>query len=284
MRPIKITQSITRRDESASVELYLAEVSKIPLISSDLEFELSERIKQGDAEAKELLIKSNLRFVISVAKQYQDQGLSLMDLINEGNIGLIKAAEKFDATKGFKFITYAVWWIRQNILLALADSSRVVRIPNNQLTSITKIKKMLNDASHLHSRDTTPEEIANDEYTVKDINNFINMSRKPLMMDSYVDSEEGVTYGSLMIDEDSPSPEEGLLNESLKIDIKRALNVLTEKERDIISKSFGLGQTPMSNEDIAEEYDLCTESIRQTIRKALIKMKRSKGRVLSTHR
>ena len=252
MRQLKITKSITNR-ESASLDKYLQEIGKEELITVEEEVELAQRIKKGDQAALEKLTKANLRFVVSVAKQYQNQGLSLPDLINEGNLGLIKAAEKFDETRGFKFISYAVWWIRQSILQALAEQSRIVRLPLNQVGSLNKINKAFARFEQEHERTPSPEELANELELPK----------------------EKVTDTLRVVNPDSPNADRGLINESLSTEVDRALETLTERERDIIKYFFGIGCSEMTLEEIGEKFDLTRERVRQIKEKAIRRLRHS---------
>jgi len=278
MRQLKVVPMITRRKESLSVESYLSEVSKIPLITAQDEVNLSYKIRQnGDEKAMQALVNANLRFVISVAKQYQDQGLGLMDIINEGNIGLIKAAEKFDATKGFKFITYAVWWIRQSILQALAENSRIVRLPLNQLGKISKVRGLINELEQKENRPVTPEELANADFSAEDISELMDMNRKPIMLDAFIGDDEDTRVGSIIIDENSPSPDESSTKESLKINIERLFKVLTEKERIVIEMYYGIGQRERTLPEIGDYLNQTPERIRQIKVGALRRLKASNG-------
>ena len=241
MRQLKITKSITNR-ESASLDKYLQEIGREELISVEEEVELAGRIRNGDRAALEKLTKSNLRFVVSVAKQYQNQGLSLPDLINEGNLGLIKAAEKFDETRGFKFISYAVWWIRQSILQALAEQSRIVRLPLNQVGSMNKINKAFQRFEQEHERKPSAEELADMlDIPVDKIAETLKMSGRHVSVDApFVEGEDNSLI-DVMVNEDSPNADRGLINESLSTEISRALATLTPREADILKKFFGIG-------------------------------------------
>ncbi len=273
MRQLKISKSITNR-ESASLDKYLQEISKYDLISVDEEVDLARRIKKGDKEAMEKLIKSNLRFVVSVAKQYQNQGLSLPDLINEGNLGLIKAAEKFDETRGFKFISYAVWWIRQSIMQAINEQSRIVRLPLNQVSSLTKYKKAIQEFEQEHHRKPTESELADIlETTEEKIKKTASASGKAISMDApFVEDEENSLI-DILPNKDAPKTDETLIHESLRVEIERALSTLTERERDIVKLSFGIGCEPISLEEIGERYELTRERVRQIREKALKKLR-----------
>ena len=234
MRQLKITKSITNR-ESASLDKYLQEIGREELITVEEEVELAQRIKKGDQKALEKLTSANLRFVVSVAKQYQNQGLSLPDLINEGNLGLIRAAEKFDETRGFKFISYAVWWIRQSILQALAEQSRIVRLPLNQVGSLNKINKALARFEQEHERAPSPEELAKELDLPKDkIADTLRVSGRHVSVDAPFAEGEDNSLLDVLVNSDSPIADRGLMNESLSIEVDRALSTLTERERDII--------------------------------------------------
>jgi len=276
MRQLKITKSITNR-ESASLDKYLQEIGKYDLISVDEEVELARRIKKGDKEAIDKLIRANLRFVVSVAKQYQNQGLSLPDLINEGNLGLIKAAEKFDETRGFKFISYAVWWIRQAIMQAINEQSRIVRLPLNQVSSLTKYKKAIAEFEQEHHRKPTEEELAEIlETTEEKIKKTVSASGRQVSVDAPFSEDEDNTLLDVLVNEDTPKADDTLMRESLKIEIERALATLTEREREIIKLSFGIGTEAISLEEIGEKYDLThltRERVRQIREKALKKLR-----------
>ena len=243
MRQLKITKSITNR-ESASLDKYLQEIGKEELITVEEEVELAQRIKKGDQEALEKLTKANLRFVVSVAKQYQNQGLSLPDLINEGNLGLIKAAEKFDETRGFKFISYAVWWIRQSILQALAEQSRIVRLPLNQVGSLNKINKAFARFEQEHERTPSPEELANElELPKEKVTDTLRVAGRHVSVDAPFADGEDNSLLDVLVNPDSPNADRGLINESLSTEVDRALETLTERERDIIKYFFGIGRS-----------------------------------------
>ncbi len=281
MRQLKISKSITNR-ESASLDKYLQEISKYDLISVDEEVELARRIKKGDKEAMEKLIRANLRFVVSVAKQYQNQGLSLPDLINEGNLGLIKAAEKFDETRGFKFISYAVWWIRQSIMQAINEQSRIVRLPLNQVSSLTKYKKAIQEFEQKYHRKPTEEELADLlETTEEKIKKTASASGKAVSVDAPFVEDEDNTLLDVLVNEDAPKADDALMRESLRIEIERALATLTEREREIIKLSFGIGTEPISLEEIGERYGLTRERVRQIREKALKKLRNtSRSKIL----
>lgn len=275
MRQLKITKSITNR-ESASLDKYLQEIGKEELITVEDEVELAQRIRKGDQEALEKLTRANLRFVVSVAKQYQNQGLSLPDLINEGNLGLIKAAEKFDETRGFKFISYAVWWIRQSILQALAEQSRIVRLPLNQVGSLNKINKALSKFEQENERMPSPEELADIlEIPREKISDTLRVSGRHVSIDSpFVEGEDNSLL-DVMVNPDSPNADRGLVNESLNKEIERALSTLTERERDIIKRLFGIGMSEMTLEEIGEEFGLTRERVRQIKEKAIRRLRHS---------
>ena len=275
MRQLKITKSITNR-ESASLDKYLQEIGKEDLITVEEEVELAQRIKKGDQEALEKLTKAHLRFVVSVAKQYQNQGLSLPDLINEGNLGLIKAAEKFDETRGFKFISYAVWWIRQSILQALAEQSRIVRLPLNQVGSLNKINKALARFEQENERTPSPEELA----VVLDIpkekvSDTLRVSGRHVSVDAPFADGEDNNLLDVLVNADSPNADRGLINESLSTEVDRALATLTERERDIIKYFFGIGCSEMTLEEIGDKFGLTRERVRQIKEKAIRRLRNS---------
>ena len=275
MRQLKITKSITNR-ESASLDKYLQEIGKEELISVEEEVELAQRIKKGDKEALEKLTKANLRFVVSVAKQYQNQGLSLPDLINEGNLGLIKAAEKFDETRGFKFISYAVWWIRQSILQALAEQSRIVRLPLNQVGSLNKINKAFARFEQEHERTPSAEELANElELPKEKVTDTLRVAGRHISVDAPFADGEDNSLLDVLVNADSPNADRGLINESLATEVDRALEILTERERDIIRYFFGIGCSEMTIEEIGEKFDLTRERVRQIKEKAIRKLRQS---------
>jgi RNA polymerase primary sigma factor len=285
MRQLKITKQVTNR-ETASLDKYLQEIGKVDLITADEEVELAQRIKAGDQIALEKLTKANLRFVVSVAKQYQNQGLTLPDLINEGNLGLIKAAQRFDETRGFKFISYAVWWIRQSILQALAEQSRIVRLPLNKIGSINKINKTYAFLEQSHERPPSAEEIANElDMTINDVKESMKNSGRHVSMDApLVEGEDSNLYDVLRSGE-SPNPDKDLLHESLRTEIERALETLTPREADVIRLYFGLGnQHPMTLEEIGETFDLTRERVRQIKEKAIRRLKHtSRSKILKTY-
>ncbi|MBQ5774632.1 MAG: sigma-70 family RNA polymerase sigma factor [Paludibacteraceae bacterium] len=284
MRQLKITKSITNR-ESASLDKYLQEIGREDLITVEDEVELAGRIRNGDRKALEKLTRANLRFVVSVAKQYQNQGLSLPDLINEGNLGLIKAAEKFDETRGFKFISYAVWWIRQSILQALAEQSRIVRLPLNQVGSLNKINKAFQRFEQEHERKPSAEELAEElDIPVDKIADTLKMSGRHVSVDApFVEGEDNCLI-DVMVNEDSPNADRGLINESLSKEIDRALGTLTTREADIIRKFFGIGVQEKTLEEIGLDLHLTRERVRQIKERAIYKLKTSqKSRVLKTY-
>ncbi len=275
MRQLKITKSITNR-ESASLDKYLQEIGKEDLITVEEEVELAQRIKKGDQEALEKLTKANLRFVVSVAKQYQNQGLSLPDLINEGNLGLIKAAEKFDETRGFKFISYAVWWIRQSILQALAEQSRIVRLPLNQVGSLNKINKAFARFEQENERTPSPEELATALDLPKEkVSDTLRVSGRHVSVDAPFSDGEDNNLLDVLVNADSPNADRGLMNESLSTEVERALATLTDRERDIIRYFFGIGCPEMTLEEIGEEFGLTRERVRQIKEKAIRRLRHS---------
>ena len=285
MRQLKITKQVTNR-ETASLDKYLQEIGTVDLITADEEVELAQRIKAGDQRALEKLTKANLRFVVSVAKQYQNQGLTLPDLINEGNLGLIKAAQRFDETRGFKFISYAVWWIRQSILQALAEQSRIVRLPLNKIGSINKINKMYALLEQSNERPPSAEEIAKElDMTVNDVKESMKNSGRHLSMDApLVEGEDSNLYDVLRSGE-SPNPDRELIHESLQTEIERALETLTPREADVVRLYFGLSdQHPMTLEEIGETFDLTRERVRQIKEKAIRRLKHtSRSKILKTY-
>ena len=273
MRQLKITKSITNR-ESASLDKYLQEIGREELVTPEEEVELAQRIRKGDPVALEKLTRANLRFVVSVAKQYQNQGLSLPDLINEGNLGLIKAAEKFDETRGFKFISYAVWWIRQSILQALAEQSRIVRLPLNQVGSLNKINKALSKFEQEFERQPSNEELSEMIDVPKDkISDTLRVSGRHVSVDApFVEGEDNSLLDVLPND-DSPMADKGLVNESLNTEIERALSTLTDREREIVKSFFGIGCQEMTLEEIGERFGLTRERVRQIKEKAIRRLK-----------
>ena len=284
MRQLKITKSITNR-ESASLDKYLQEIGREELISVEQEVELAQRIKKGDRKALDKLTKANLRFVVSVAKQYQNQGLSLPDLINEGNVGLIKAAEKFDETRGFKFISYAVWWIRQSILQALAEQSRIVRLPLNQVGSLNKISKALSKFEQENERKPSPSELARelgeDESKITDT---IKVSSRPVSVDAPIADGEEKSMLDTMTDPNSKSTDDILISESLSKEIDRTLSTLSERESEILKMFFGIGRQEMTLEEIGDKFELTRERVRQIKETAIRKLRDSnKCNMLKTY-
>ena len=285
MRQLKITKQVTNR-ETASLDKYLQEIGKVDLISADEEVILAQKIKAGDEIALEKLTKANLRFVVSVAKQYQNQGLSLPDLINEGNLGLIKAAKRFDETRGFKFISYAVWWIRQSILQALAEQSRIVRLPLNKIGSINKINKTYASLEQKYEREPSADEIANVlEISSNDVRESQRNSGRHISMDApLVDGEDSNLYDVIMSGE-SPNPDDSLINDSLRTEIERSLQTLTEREADVIRLYFGLSSKhAMTLEEIGEKFDLTRERVRQIKEKGIRRLKHTtRSKILKTY-
>jgi RNA polymerase primary sigma factor len=284
MRQLKISQSITNR-ESQSLDKYLSEIAKVDLITAQEEVILAQKIREGDQAALERLTKTNLRFVVSVAKQYQNQGLTLGDLINEGNLGLIKAAKRFDETKGFKFISYAVWWIRQSILSAVAEQSRIVRLPLNQIGSLSKIHKSASKLEQDLERQPTPEELANDlETTIEKISDSLANSGRHVSVDAPFISGEENTLLDVLQSSDAGTDND-LMIDSLSQEIKRSLNVLAERDRQVIALFFGLNNNaPHSLEEIGEKYNLTRERVRQIKDKALLRLKQtSKANLLQSY-
>ena len=284
MRQLKITKSITNR-ESASLDKYLQEIGREDLITVEEEVELAQRIKNGDRVALEKLTRANLRFVVSVAKQYQNQGLSLPDLINEGNLGLIKAAEKFDETRGFKFISYAVWWIRQSILQALAEQSRIVRLPLNQVGSLNKINKAFSKFEQQNERKPSAEELAEElDIPVDKIADTMKVSGRHVSVDApFVEGEDNSLL-DVMINDDAPNADRVLINESLSKEIERALSTLSEREHEIVKKFFGIGIPEMTLEEIGDEFGLTRERVRQIKEKAIRRLRQSsKSKLLKTY-
>ncbi len=277
MRQLKITKSITNR-ESAALEKYLQEISKESMISAEEEVELAQRIKRGDQKALERLTKANLRFVVSVAKQYQNQGLSLPDLINEGNLGLLKAAERFDETRGFKFISYAVWWIRQSILQAISEQSRIVRLPLNQVGSVNKINREINRFEQLNERRPSVEEIAETIDLPQDkIDEAMNINGHQISVDApFVDGEDNSLL-DVMTNNDAPMADTLLVEESLKSEIQNALNTLNERERNVVEASYGINQPELTLEEIGSKFGLTRERVRQIKEKAIRKLRNSKA-------
>lgn len=286
MRQLKITKQVTNR-ETASLDKYLQEIGRVDLITAEEEVELARKIKNGDQAALEKLTKANLRFVVSVSKQYQNQGLSLPDLINEGNLGLIKAAQRFDETRGFKFISYAVWWIRQSILQALAEQARIVRLPLNKIGSINKINKTFSKLEQEFEREPTAEEIAIAlDLSTNEVFETMKNNGRHISMDAPLSSsDDGGSMYEVMEERDSPNPSKGLLDESLRTEIDRALNTLTSREADVVRFFFGLsGSSPMTLEEIGEKFDLTRERVRQIKEKAVRRLKHtSRSRLLQSY-
>jgi RNA polymerase primary sigma factor len=274
MRQLKISKQITNR-ESQSLDKYLQEIGKVDLLTPDEEVELAKRIKEGDQIALEKLTKANLRFVVSVAKQYQNQGLSLGDLINEGNLGLIKAAQRFDETRGFKFISYAVWWIRQSILQALAEQSRIVRLPLNRVGSLNKISKTFSELEQKYEREPSPEELAEVlDVSTAEVVDTMKISGRHVSMDApFVQGEENSLLDVLENDSEE-TPDSGLMNDSLRREVQRALSTLTQREADVITLYFGLnGEHAMTLEEIGEKFNLTRERVRQIKEKAIRRLR-----------
>ena len=274
MRQLKISKQITNR-ESQSLDKYLQEIGKVDLLTPDEEVDLAKRIRDGDQIALEKLTKANLRFVVSVAKQYQNQGLSLGDLINEGNLGLIKAAQRFDETRGFKFISYAVWWIRQSILQALAEQSRIVRLPLNRVGSLNKISKTFSELEQKFEREPSPEELADVlEVTTNEVVDTLKISGRHVSMDAPFVQGEDNTLLDVLENDGEVTPDSGLMNDSLRREVQRALSTLTQREADVIALYFGLnGEHPMTLEEIGERFDLTRERVRQIKEKAIRRLR-----------
>ena len=287
MRQLKITKQVTNR-ETASLDKYLQEIGRVDLITAEEEVELARKIKEGDQEALEKLTKANLRFVVSVSKQYQNQGLTLPDLINEGNLGLIKAAQRFDETRGFKFISYAVWWIRQSILQALAEQSRIVRLPLNKIGSINKINKAFSKLEQEFERPPSADELAELlEVSVEEVKQSLKNAGRHVSMDAPLkdgDDSSSSMY-EVMQSPDSPSPEAGLMTDSLRKEIERSLSTLTAREADVVRLYFGLnGEHPMTLEEIGERFDLTRERVRQIKEKAIRRLKHtSRSKILKSY-
>ena len=285
MRQLKITKQITNR-ESKSLDKYLQDISKIDLITAQEEVELAQRIRSGDQAALEKLTRANLRFVISVAKQYQNQGLTLPDLINEGNVGLVKAAKRFDETRGFKFISYAVWWIRQSILQALAEQSRVVRLPLNKIGSINKIKKTFSYLEQEHERPPSAEEIAKAlDMTVTEVKQSLRNTGRHISMDAPLKEGETSNLYDVLKAGDSPKPDKGLMHQSLYLEINRVLNTLSQREADVVRLYYGIGgQQSMTLEEIGNTFDLTRERVRQIREKAIKKLRHTaKSKILKSY-
>ena len=276
MRQLKITKSITNR-ESASLDKYLQEIGREELITAEEEVILAKKIKDGDQGALEKLTRANLRFVVSVAKQYQNQGLSLPDLINEGNLGLIKAARRFDETRGFKFISYAVWWIRQSILQALAEQSRIVRLPLNQVGSLNKINKAFSKLEQQFEREPTADELAEVlDLPIDKVSDTMKVSGRHVSMDAPFANGEESSLLDVLVNLDSPKADTGLMNESLSKEIDRALSTLTERERDVVKLFFGIGLNHgLTLEEIGDKFDLTRERVRHIKEKAIRRLRHS---------
>ena len=285
MRQLKITKQVTNR-ESLSLDKYLQDISKLPLITADEEVELAQRIRLGDQSALDKLVTSNLRFVVSVAKQYQNQGLTLPDLINEGNAGLVKAASRFDETRGFKFISYAVWWIRQAILQALAEQARVVRLPLNKIGSINKINKAYSFLEQSYQRPPSSEEIAAElDMTLSDVKLSMKNSGRHVSMDAPLREGEDFSLYDVVSAIDSPRPDSDLMADSLKLEINRALDTLSSKEGDVIKLYYGLGgELPMSLDEIGVTFELSRERVRQIKEKGIRRLRHtSKSKMLKSY-
>ena len=285
MRQLKIIKQVTNR-ESKSLDKYLQDISKIDLITAQEEVELAQKIRAGDQAALEKLTNANLRFVVSVAKQYQNQGLKLPDLINEGNVGLVKAAKRFDETRGFKFISYAVWWIRQSILQALAEQSRVVRLPLNKIGSINKIKKTFSYLEQAHERPPSPEEIAKElDMTVSEVKQSLKNTGRHVSMDAPLKEGETSNLYDVLNAGDSPKPDKGLMHQSLNTEINRELDTLSPREADVVRLYYGIGDQPsMTLEEIGSTFDLTRERVRQIREKAIRKLRHtSKSKILKSY-
>jgi RNA polymerase primary sigma factor len=285
MRQLKISKQITNR-ESQSLDKYLQEIGKVDLLDPDEEVELARRIKDNDAQALEKLTKANLRFVVSVAKQYQNQGLSLGDLINEGNLGLIKAAQRFDETRGFKFISYAVWWIRQSILQALAEQSRIVRLPLNRVGSLNKIAKTFSELEQKYEREPSPEELAEVmDMPIGEVSETIKISGRHVSVDAPFKPDEESTLLDVIEGGESQRPDVALMSDSLRREVQRALSTLTPREADVVTLYFGLnGENALTLEEIGEKFDLTRERVRQIKEKAIRRLRHtSRSKALKTY-
>ena len=284
MRQLKITKSITNR-ESEALDKYLQEIGKEEMISVEEEVELAQRIRKGDHKALERLTKANLRFVVSVAKQYQNQGLSLPDLINEGNVGLIKAAEKFAETRGFKFISYAVWWIRQSILQAIAEQSRIVRLPLNQVGSVNKINKVLSKFEQEHERRPSVEEISESlDLPEEKVDEALSVNSRHVSVDApFVDGEDNSLL-DVLVNDDAPMADRTLLVESLKSEINKALKTLNDRERGVVEAFYGINQPEMTLEEIGSKFGLTRERVRQIKEKAIRRLRSTtNNKILKTY-
>lgn len=285
MRQLKITKQVTNR-ESKSLDKYLQDIGKIPLITADEEVELAQRIRKGDQKALDTLTTANLRFVVSVSKQYQNQGLTLPDLINEGNAGLVKAAKRFDETRGFKFISYAVWWIRQAILQALAEQSRIVRLPLNKIGSINKINKAFSFLEQTHERAPSAQEIASNlDLTVNEVKHSMKISGRHVSMDAPLREGETSNLYDVVNSHESPQPDTDLMRDSLNIEVNRALDMLSDREADVIRYYYGISkEQPMSLQEIGESLGLTRERVRQIKEKGIRRLRHvSKSKVLKTY-
>ncbi len=285
MRQLKIIKQVTNR-ETVSLDKYLHEIGKVDLLTPDEEVTYARKLKEGDEEALNKLVKANLRFVVSVAKQYQNQGLSLPDLINEGNLGLIKAAQRFDETRGFKFISYAVWWIRQSILQALAEQARIVKLPLNKIGSINKVNKAFAELEQRFEREPSVAELVEVlELATDDVKEALRSSNRHVSMDAPLTQDEDSNLYDVILSHDSPSPDRGLLNDSLRKEIERALATLTPREGNIIRLYFGLnGKHPHTLEEIGEEFDLTRERVRQIKEKAIKRLKQTtRSKILKSY-
>lgn len=285
MRQLKITKSITNRD-SQSLDKYLTEISREDMINAEQEVELAKRIKKGDQRALEKLVRANLRFVVSVSKQYQNQGLTLPDLINEGNLGLIKAAQRFDETRGFKFISYAVWWIRQSILQAIAEQSRIVRLPLNQVGSLNKINKAYAQLEQRFERPPVADELASAlEIPEEKVKDTMSVSGRHVSVDAPLKEDEDFSLLDLISNNESPSADSDLMRESLQTEIERSLETLTERERDVIRLFFGIGMNHgLTLEEIGDKFDLTRERVRQIKEKAIRRLRQnSRSRLLKMY-
>lgn len=285
MRQLKISKQITNR-ESQSLDKYLQEIGKVDLITAEEEVQLAKRIQQGDQRALEKLTKANLRFVVSVAKQYQNQGLTLGDLINEGNLGLIKAGMRFDETRGFKFISYAVWWIRQSILQALAEQSRIVRLPLNRVGSLNKISKAFSVLEQQFEREPTAAELADMlDMTATDVEDTMSVSGRHISVDAPFSDGEENSLLDVMVSDDEPRPDSGLMSESLRREVERALTTLTKREADVLRYYFGLGGiAPLTLEEIGEKFLLTRERVRQIKEKSIRRLRNtSRSRALKVY-
>lgn len=285
MRQLKIIKQVTNR-ETVSLDKYLHEIGKVDLLTSEEEVTYARKLKEGDEEALNKLVKANLRFVVSVAKQYQNQGLSLPDLINEGNLGLIKAAQRFDETRGFKFISYAVWWIRQAILQALAEQARIVKLPLNKIGSINKVNKAFSELEQKFEREPSVAELVEVlELATDDVKEALRSSNRHISMDAPLTADDDSNLYDVILSHDSPSPDRGLLSDSLRKEIERALATLTPREGNIIRLYFGLnGKHPHTLEEIGEEFDLTRERVRQIKEKAIKRLKQTtRSKILKTY-